>query len=51
MKNLRTVTLLAVIVAMQFVVTASPAWAQQAHVDKTDPLPGIPLSKPRQISI
>jgi hypothetical protein len=35
MKNLRTVTLLAVIVAMQFVVTAPPAWAQQAHADKT----------------
>jgi hypothetical protein len=35
MKNLRTVTLLAVIVAMQFVVTTPPAWAQQAHADKT----------------
>jgi hypothetical protein len=35
MKNLKKVTLVAVIVAMQFVVTAPPAWAQQAHVDKT----------------
>jgi hypothetical protein len=35
MKNLRTATLLAAIVVMPFVVTASPAWAQQAHVDKT----------------
>jgi hypothetical protein len=35
MKNLRTLTLLAVIVAMPFVVTAPPAWAQQASVDKT----------------
>jgi hypothetical protein len=29
MRNLKTVTLLAVIVAVQFVVTAPPAWAQQ----------------------
>ena len=35
MKNLKIVTVFAVIVAMQFVVIALPAWAQQAHVDKT----------------
>jgi hypothetical protein len=35
MKNLKIVTTLAVIVAIQFVVTALPAGAQQAHVDKT----------------
>jgi hypothetical protein len=35
MKNLKIVTVLAVIFAMQFVVTAPPAWAQQAHADKT----------------
>ncbi len=35
MKNLKAVTLLAVIVALQFVVTTPTAWAQQAHVDKT----------------
>ncbi len=35
MKTLKTVTAVAVIVAMQFVVTAPPAWAQQAAVDKT----------------
>ena len=35
MKNLKTITVLAVIFAMQFVVTAPTAGAQQAHVDKT----------------
>jgi hypothetical protein len=35
MKNLKIVTVVAVIVAMQFVVTAPPARAQQAHADKT----------------
>ena len=35
MKNLRTVTLVAAVVATAFVVTAPPAWAQQAAVDKT----------------
>jgi hypothetical protein len=35
MKTLKTVTAVAVIVAMQFVITAPPAWAQQAHVDNT----------------
>jgi hypothetical protein len=35
MTALKTVTLLTAIVAMPFVVTAPPAWAQQAHVDKT----------------
>ena len=33
MKYIKTVTLLSVIVALQFVVTAPTAWAQQAHVD------------------
>ncbi len=35
MKNLRTVTVLAMVVAMPFVVTTPTAWAQQAHADKT----------------
>ena len=35
MKNLKIFTVVAVIFAMQFVVTALPAWAQQAHADKT----------------
>jgi heme/copper-type cytochrome/quinol oxidase subunit 3 len=35
MKNLKTITLLTAIVAVQFVVIAAPAWAQQAHVDLT----------------
>ena len=35
MKTLKLVTVLAVIVAMPFVVAAPSAWAQQAHVDKT----------------
>jgi len=35
MTNLQKATLLTGIVAMQFVVTAPPAWAQQAHVDRT----------------
>ncbi len=35
MKTLKTITLLTAIVAMQFVVAAPPAWAQQAHVDNT----------------
>ncbi|MHC4433279.1 MAG: DUF1214 domain-containing protein [Planctomycetota bacterium] len=35
MKNLKIVILFAVIVAMHFVVSAPPAWAQQAHVEKT----------------
>jgi hypothetical protein len=35
MKNLKIFTILAVIVAMPFVVTVPPARAQQAHVDKT----------------
>ncbi len=35
MKDLKTITFLTAIVAMQFVVTAPPAWAQQAHVDNT----------------
>ncbi len=35
MQNLKIITLLAVMVAMQFVITASPAGAQQAHVEKT----------------
>lgn len=34
MKNLKTVTAVAVIVAMQFVITVPLAWAQQATVDK-----------------
>ena len=33
MKNLKTITFVAAIVAMSSVVTAPPAWAQQAHVD------------------
>ncbi len=35
MKSLKKITLIAAIVAMQFVVTAPSAWAQQAHTDKT----------------
>jgi hypothetical protein len=35
MKTLKTVTSLAVVVALQFVVIAPTAWAQQAHVDRT----------------
>lgn len=35
MKNLKIVTVVAVIVAMQFVITAPPALAQQATVDNT----------------
>jgi hypothetical protein len=33
--TVKKVTLLAVVFAMQFAVTAPPAWAQQAHADKT----------------
>jgi hypothetical protein len=39
MKNLRTVTLVAAVVATAFVVTAPPAWAQQVTVDKTHTAP------------
>ncbi len=35
MKDLKTITFLTAIVAMQFVVTSPPARAQQVHVDKT----------------
>jgi hypothetical protein len=35
MKNVKIFTAVAVIFAMQFVVTAPTAWAQKAHVDKT----------------
>ncbi len=45
MKNLKTVTAVAVIVAMQFVVTAAPARAQQTIVDKTH-LAAIADTKP-----
>jgi hypothetical protein len=34
-KHLKLFTVAAVILAMQFVVTDPPAWAQQAHADKT----------------
>jgi hypothetical protein len=33
MKYIKTVTLLALVVALQFVVTAPAAWAQKAHAD------------------
>jgi len=35
MKNVKIFTAVAVIFAMQFVVTAPAAWAQKAHADKT----------------
>jgi len=38
MKNLKIVTVLAVIIAMQYIVTAPQAWALQAIDDKTLPV-------------
>ncbi len=35
MKNMKTVTLVAGVIAALFVATPSPAWAQQAHAEKT----------------
>jgi hypothetical protein len=45
MKNLKIFTVVAVIFAMQFVVTALPAWAQQAHVERTHTAP-VAQTKP-----